>query len=75
MLGSFLTIGFLVIFSCCLAVWLGVKLIKIFVKSRKLIYILLSIIFVTFIIGGIFYFWEKYHKNKIENFFAQKLKT
>ena len=66
MLGLFLTLGFLVIFSCCLAVWLGVKLIKIFLKNSKLRYILLSVIFLTFIIGGIFYFWEKYHKNKIE---------
>lgn len=66
MLGSFLILAFWVIFSCCLAVWLGVKIIKIFVKSRELRYILLSVISITFIIGGIFYFWEKYHKNKIE---------
>ena len=66
MLGSFLTIGFLVIFSCCLAVWLGVKLIKIIVKNHELRYILLSVIFLTFIIGGVFYFWEKYKQNKVE---------
>lgn len=72
MLGSFLILAFLVIFSCCLAVWLGVKIIKIFVKSRELRYILLSVISITFIIGGIFHFWEKYHKNKIEQQFCSE---
>ena len=72
MLGSFLTIGFLVIFSCCLAVWLGVKLIKIIVKNRELRYILLSVIFLTFIIGGVFYFWEKYKQNKVEQKFCSE---
>lgn len=72
MLGSFLILGFFVIFSFFLAVWLGFKLINIFIKSRVSRYILLGLISITFIIGGIFYLWEKYHKNRMEQKFCSE---
>ncbi|MCU4483775.1 hypothetical protein [Acinetobacter ursingii] len=70
MLGSFITFFFLVIFTICIVIWLGTKIVHILIRHREIRYIFFSIVFVIFTVIGSYYLWKKYQHDKIEQKFC-----
>ncbi|MDI3239902.1 hypothetical protein QK338_17810, partial [Acinetobacter ursingii] len=70
MLGLFITFFFLVIFTICIVIWLGTKIVHILIRHREIRYIFFSIVFVIFTVIGSCYLWKKYQHDKIEQKFC-----